>query len=156
MHSYKFSARDGADESGFTLIELMIVLVIIALLAAVGYPSYTDYVARSHRQASKNFIYAIADRQEQFFQDNKQYAPTLTALGFATNSVGIGRDGQVTTAGDSERTYVVDLTNVAALTYTVRAVPQLVQAAHDGAKCGTLTLTHMGVRDDTGTWDRCW
>ena len=155
-HSYMGNYDKATSESGFTLIELMIVVVIIALLAAVGYPSYTDYVTRSHRQAGKNLVYAIADRQEQFFQDNKQYAPNLTSLGFAADTIGIARDGQPTTAGDADRTYVLDITNPGALTYTVRAVPQLVQAANDGAKCGTLTLTHMGERDKTGTWDRCW
>jgi type IV pilus assembly protein PilE len=140
---------------GFTLIELMIVVVIMALLAALGYPSYGAYITKSKRQAARNVIYQIADRQEQFFLDNKTYAPNLTAMGFAANSVGIDDDGQITTSGDADRTYVLDLTNAAATTYTVRAVPQLIHASRD-TDCMTLTLTHTGVRAQSGAGDNCW
>jgi type IV pilus assembly protein PilE len=146
---------DPARQRGVTLVELMIVVVIITVLAAIGYPSYTDFITRSNRQAGKNLIYAIADRQEQFFLDNKQYAPDLTTLGFAADTIACDRDGQQTAATDADRTYVLDLTNTSATTYTVRAAPQLKQAARDAA-CGTLTVTHLGQRDASGGGANCW
>jgi type IV pilus assembly protein PilE len=143
------------DVRGFTLVELMVVIMIIALLAALGYPSYGTFVTKSRRQAARNTIYQIADRQEQFFLDNKVYAANLTTMGFAADTIGVDEDGQITTSGDADRTYVLDLTNTAATTYTVRAVPQLVQASNDTV-CMTLTLTHTGVRAQSGSGDNCW
>jgi type IV pilus assembly protein PilE len=133
----------------------MVVVAIIAILAAVGYPSYTDYVTRSHRQAGKNWLYTVADRQEQFFQDNKQYAPNLTALGFGADAFALDDDGQITDLADPDRKYVVILVNTTATTYTALAVPVLKQFEND-AQCGALTLTHRGEQGVTGVADNCW
>lgn len=62
-----------SHERGFTLIELMIVVAIVAILAAVGYPSYRDHVARSQRSQGQQFLADIAQRQEQFLLDRRQY-----------------------------------------------------------------------------------
>ena len=140
---------------GFTLVELMIVIMIVALLAAVGYPSYGAFITKSRRQAARNVIYQIADRQEQFFLDNKVYATDLSSMGFAANTIGVDEDGQITDSGDVDRSYVVDLSAATATTYTVRAAPQLVQATND-TDCMTLTLTHTGVRAQSGASDNCW
>jgi type IV pilus assembly protein PilE len=140
---------------GFTLIELMIVIVVVAILSAVAYPSYGAYVTKSRRQAARNVLYQIADRQEQFFMDNKVYAANLTAMGFPTNTIGVDKSGQITTSSDAERAYIVDLTNATATTYTVRSVPQLIQAKND-TDCATLTMTHTGVRAASGSSSDCW
>jgi prepilin-type N-terminal cleavage/methylation domain-containing protein len=52
MHQFEKSGYQNRQR-GFTLIELMIVVAIVTILAAVGYPSYTDYIMRSHRQAAR-------------------------------------------------------------------------------------------------------
>ena len=83
-------------QSGFTLIELMIVVVIVAILAAVAFPSYTQYVTRSHRQAGKNILYRLSDRQEQYFIDNKQYAADLSTLGYPADTIGVDDAGDIT------------------------------------------------------------
>jgi type IV pilus assembly protein PilE len=64
---------------GFTLIELMIVVAIVAILAAVGYPSYRNHVAKGQRSAGQQFLSDIAQRQEQYLLDRRQYATTLAA-----------------------------------------------------------------------------
>jgi len=140
---------------GFTLIELMIVVVIVSILAAIGYPSYNDFITKSRRQAGRNVIYQIANRQEQFFLDNKAYAANLTALGYPTNAMGLDEDGQLVAADYAKRTYIVDMTNTSATTYTVRAQPQLLQASRD-TQCKIYTLTHTGQRAVSGTGDNCW
>ena len=66
------------NERGFTLIELMIVVAVVAILAAVGYPSYRDYVARGQRSQGQQLLSDIAQRQEQFLLDSRRYA---TAFG---------------------------------------------------------------------------
>jgi len=65
---------------GFTLVELMIVVAIIALIAAVGYPSYRDHIARGQRSEGQQFLSDFAQRQEQFLLDQRQYATTLQTL----------------------------------------------------------------------------
>jgi len=62
---------------GFTLIELMIVLAIVAILAAVGYPSYRNHVAKGQRSAGQQYLSDVAQRQEQYLLDRRQYATTL-------------------------------------------------------------------------------
>ena len=59
---------------GFTLIELMIVVAIVAILAAVALPAYTDYVTRGKLTEATTNLAALRVRMEQFFQDNRTYA----------------------------------------------------------------------------------
>lgn len=61
-------------ETGFTLIELMIVVVVIGLLAAFGYPAYTDYVTRGKLVQATAGLSDGRIKLEQFFQDNRTYA----------------------------------------------------------------------------------
>lgn len=61
------------QEKGFTLIELMIVVAIIAILAAVAVPSYKDYVTRSKTVEATSRLSALRVTMEQFFQDNRSY-----------------------------------------------------------------------------------
>lgn len=151
-----------AQQRGVTLVELLVVMVIVAILAAVGYPSYTDYVVRSQRSATQSMMMQMADRQEQFFIENKRYANNLTALGYAADSVGLHRKGQLTTSADPDRSYLLnivvlpgDMVNGNPMGYRVRAIPQLVQATRDTG-CGTLFLTHTGQRVQQGTATNCW
>jgi type IV pilus assembly protein PilE len=58
---------------GFTLIEVMIVVVVIALLAAIGYPSYREHIARGQRSEGQQFLSDVAQRQEQILLDRREY-----------------------------------------------------------------------------------
>jgi len=68
------SRTTGARARGFTLIELMIVVVIMMILAAVAYPAYTNYVVRSFRSEGQQWLQDFAQRQEQLFLDRRAYA----------------------------------------------------------------------------------
>jgi type IV pilus assembly protein PilE len=70
---------------GFTLIELMIVVAVIALLAAVAYPSYRTHVAKSQRSQGQQVLSDVAQRQEQYLLDRRQYATV-----FGTGAGGLG------------------------------------------------------------------
>jgi len=144
-----------ARQRGFTLAETMIVIAIIAMLASIGFPQYTTYLTRTKRATAKSFMLMVADRQEQFFLDNKQYADGLSDLGYADDAVAIDNHGIMTITTSPARIYLVDLSNTSATTFTINAAPELAQAAQD-TLCGTLTLSHTGQRDQTGAGTRCW
>src|SRR3989449_7965409 len=67
--------------TGFTLIELMVAIAIVAILAAIALPNYTDYVRRGKIQEATSTLLAMRTKMEQYFQDNRSYttpgAPVL-------------------------------------------------------------------------------
>jgi type IV pilus assembly protein PilE len=140
---------------GFTLIEVLVVVAIVGILVAIGYPSYMQYVTRTKRTTAKSVLLQVADRQEQFFGDNKAYAATLVQLGYGANPFMIDDDGAQVPAGNVSRIYSIALNRPTATTFTATAAPQLVQATRD-AKCASLTLTNNGQRGQTGTSTDCW
>src|ERR1700754_1788282 len=73
---------------GFSLIELVIVLLIIAILAAIAIPSYRQYVIRANRVDAQRSLMDLAARQERFFYSNNAYATALKALGATTSVAG--------------------------------------------------------------------
>lgn len=68
---------------GFTLIELMIAVAIIAILAAVAIPSYQDYIVKSNRAAAQSFMVSVENRQKLYMLDARSYAPDLVTLGMS-------------------------------------------------------------------------
>ena len=62
---------------GFTLVELMVTVAVVGILAAIAYPSYQDFIRRGIRSQGQQFVMDIAQRQEQYFLDQRQYATGL-------------------------------------------------------------------------------
>jgi type IV pilus assembly protein PilE len=140
---------------GITLIELMVAVAIVAIIASLAVPSYTAYVTRSKRAVAKSALSMVADKQEQFFLDNKRYADDFTEIGYESATIGVDDNGQTVAADADDRVYVISLDNTSSTTYTIEATPQLAQADLDTA-CGTLSLTQAGQKLQSGDGTDCW
>lgn len=127
--------RTGA---GFSLIELMIVVAVVAILAAIGYPAYLDQTRKAHRADAQALLMTVADRQQQFLLDTRAYAASTTAL-----------QVQVPQAVAQHYTVAVALGTDPVPTFTATATPVGHQAAD---KCGVLSLTQAGIRSPAGCW----
>ena len=123
------SAVRGAQ--GFSLLELMIVVVVIGILAAVAYPSYQDYVRRGNRSAAQSFMMTIAQRQEQYLLTNRSYAATTAAL-------------NLTQPAETTGKYTFAIALPSTTSYSITATPQGGQAVT--GKFGTLTLSSDGTK----------
>lgn len=130
---------------GFTLIELMVVVIVVGILAAVAYPNYTEHVRKSRRAAAKAELVEYAQRAERHHTLNNNYASFTFG---ETNSTKINSPREGTTA-----MYAVTIVPTAS-TYTITAVPQGNQAKD---KCGTLTINQAGVKTPSNTSSlTCW
>ena len=123
--------------AGFSLLELMIVIVIVAILAAVAYPSYQQHVVRTNRAATQQYLLEVTSLQHQFILDNRSYSTTLAALGTSPETA-ISDKYTVTITG-------VDNT-VSPPTFTLQAAPRAgtIQQGSD-----TLTVNHLGQKNAT-------
>jgi type IV pilus assembly protein PilE len=142
-------------QRGMTLIELMVVVAIVAIVFALAFPSYERYVVRTKRAVAQNALLQVADRQQQFFMDNKQFAANLTNLGFNANPLVVDDQGSATVATDDDAVYSVTLSNVTQTTWTATAAPLQGQLSRD-TECGSLSITQAGTKASSGGGANCW
>ena len=126
--------------TGFTLIELMITVVVIAILGAIAYPSYQDHLRKGRRAAAQAFLVDVASRQQQYLLDARNYAVgagAITAL-------------NVTVPTDVAPYYTIAVTPAAPAnppSFTLTATPI---AGSTQVSDGVLTLNQEGNKTRAG------
>ena len=135
-------------QAGFTLLELMITVAIVAILATIAYASYSSQIVKSRRAAGAACLQERAQYMERY------YTTHLTYSNAAAQPVIAACDGEV-----SPHYQVSPVAgSLGAKTFTLQAVPQGGQATKD-TLCGTLTINAQGVRGEGGTATdatQCW
>lgn len=121
------------ETSGFSLVELMIVVAVAAILVALALPSYERFVRKSKRTEAQEIIIQFTGQAERIFSQFNTY----------------DNAGLVTPTGEF---YTFTIAK-SATAYAITATPKDDQSA-DG--CGTMTLNQLNVKTHTGSETNCW
>lgn len=128
--------------NGFTLVELMVIVAIVGILAAVAYPSYNESAKKTRRGDGMSALVGFANAMERHFTENNTYA------GAATGGTSTGAPAIFSTEAPidgSVKNYNLTIQSADGTSYTLRATPKNAQAGD-----GILELTSLGVR----SWDK--
>jgi len=149
MLSPKLMMRHGRAD-GFTLIELVIVIVIVSILAAVALPGFQDAMRKGRRADAKEGLMDAANRQERFMLDRSTYTEDMTNLGF-------GADPAISVEGHYRIDVEAPDPNCPIATcYNLTATPVLGGAQADDSYCTSFTVKSTGAKTATPAASECW
>ncbi|MGE0484818.1 MAG: type IV pilin protein [Gammaproteobacteria bacterium] len=167
-------AATGASQGGVTLLELMIVLVIVGILAAIGYPAYVNFTDRARRADGRALLLEAAARQERYFFDNNSYTDDATDLGYVVGAGGSGKrekscEGKVCSAEGYYTLTIDDCGGKSATCFIVQATPndnggdadKINFTDDEPGECDVLSLDSRGAKGTSESTNadyvaKCW
>jgi type IV pilus assembly protein PilE len=163
---YSVFITERKSGKGFTLIEVMITVAIVAILASIALPSYTSYIARAKRADARTQLLQAAQFMQRFYAANDQYAQDRAGNGVLGAGVGMPvnlrvspADGtsvyQLNTAIEAAGNYTATVTTTA---YTLTMAP-ITGGSMAADPCGMFTITSTGIKGVSGGTlgrDQCW
>lgn len=126
---------------GFTLIELMIAVAIVAILAAIAYPAYNEQVTKARRSDAHAALMNTAALMEHYYTENNSY------VGASVANIGAS-------ATSPEGYYNMTVGNITSTSYTLSATPVAGGPQAGDTTCGTLTLTSTNIKGPNPA--ACW
>ncbi|MEP4145677.1 MAG: type IV pilin protein [Halioglobus sp.] len=132
-----------AADRGFTLVELMIVLVIVAVLAGIALPAYQDQVRKANRADAQSYLLEVAQKQQLYFNDSRSYA-TKVQLGFDDLADGAVQAKWARVINNYTITFAVP-TGVVPPTFSITLEPKGRQVGD-----GTLVIDQAGTKTRDG------
>ena len=151
----------GRRPAGFTLIELIIVIVIVAVLASIALPAYQDSMRKGRRADAKAGLMDAANRQERFMLDRSAYTRDMRNLGFGNDPM-VSEEGYYSidvdeSARDDVCGYAFDPNDNAQPCYVLTATPVSGGAQADDDRCTKFILSSSGAREAEGSAaSECW
>ncbi len=130
-------------DKGFTLMELMITIAILAILTGIAYPSYAQYMMSSRRETAKTALLDLAGKETKYYSVNNTFTVTLTDLGFS-----VATNVPVPDSSSTYYTITVTTNGTGAIAdgFLATATPTGVQAADN---CGSFSVDETGNKSYT-------
>lgn len=127
----------GSNRRGFTIVELMIVLIVVAILVALAYPSYTQYVRKAKRGEAQQLLMNWSVNQEIFRSNNPSYAGT----------------GDIAPPTHDDYTFgTVGTPDASTYELEAQASGDQVNDQEDGDSCAQMTINHNGAKEPIACW----
>ena len=160
-------------QCGFSLMELMVTVAIVAILASIAIPSYRSYIIRANRTVAKTALLEVAAKQESYFTDHKGYAVYFDRLGYGASASSastayVDTQGKISLS-NTGAIYTLMLTGVgtmsscAGLSGAAGGLAFAISAAPTGTQidaiCGTICVSQTGERGTTAGASKiadCW